>query len=236
MKRTLCLAAVMAVLLAPTSCDREPTLQEIFESQYGNAYIYENGEHRFLYEVGQTVALRSDKADYIDNSLPYVLKPLSLDFNMDAARDPFPGNLEQYGSMKLRYVLTNNSDLPVSGYFVDNFVEQYIDGEWYQCITLNDLPSIASSQPSIVEGESETFSHSLAFIHYNYNDPEELRDPDRGGIDLSNRPDMYPDRYINFPAGRYRVVCEVGWQKYVSLEFDLVYEDGMCYLHTVEDE
>ena len=35
MKRILCLAAAVALLLALTSCAREPTLQEIFEEQYG---------------------------------------------------------------------------------------------------------------------------------------------------------------------------------------------------------
>ena len=49
MKRILCLAAAAALLLALTSCDREPTLQEIFEEQYGNAYIYTRMESTCCY-------------------------------------------------------------------------------------------------------------------------------------------------------------------------------------------
>ena len=246
MKRILCLAVVVAVLLALTSCAREPTLQEIFEEQYGNAYYYEDGDHRFLHYVGQTYSLCTDDAEYIehysgecliDNTLPYELEPLSLDFNMDAARDPSPGNLEQYGSMKLRYELTNNSDSPIHGNSIDNWpsVEQYLYGEWYSCVTLDSLLSTFGGSASLMEGESASFYCSLAFAHYNYQ-REIIPDEINFLGDMTGVTDIYPDRYINFPAGRYRVVHEVGWQKYVSLEFDLVYEGGMCYLHTVEDE
>ena len=245
MKRTLCLAAV-AVLLALTSCDREPTLQEIFEQQYGNAYIYKDGDHRFLYYVGPTYSLCTDDAEYIehysgeylvDNTLPYELAPLSLNFNMDAARDPSPGNLEQYGSMELTYKLTNNGDLPILGYYIDNWpsVEQYIDGEWYRCVTLDSLLSTFGGSPGIGEGESSSFRCSLAFAHYNYQ-REIIPDEINFLGDMTGVTDVYPDKYINFPEGRYRIVQEVGFNKYVSLEFDLVYEDGLCYLHTVEDE
>ncbi len=246
MKRILCLAAVVALLLALTSCDREPTLQEIFESQYGNAYIYEDGEHLFLHRTGLTYSFCTDDADYIehysgecliDNTLPYELEPLLLEFRMDAANDPWPGKLEQYGSMWLTYKLTNNSELPIQGVFIDGWtsLEQYLYGEWYRCDTLDSLYATFGGSPGIGEGESSSFRCSLAFAHYNYQ-REIIPDETNYLGDMTGVTDIYPDRYINFPAGRYRIVQEVGFNKYVSLEFDLTYEDGMCYLHVVEDE
>ena len=209
MKRALCLAAVVAVLLAFTSCAREPTLQEIFESQYGNAYIYENGEHGFMFSRGHATALKTSHTGDIDNSLPYKLVPAALQYDLRE------GKINQ--TMWLIYRIENNSDDGLTVYDDEATVEQRIDGAWYWCATLNTASNF--SKQFIPAGGSGEFMRSLAFTHFDY-----------------EKQDTNPDRYINFPAGRYRVVHEVGWQKYVSLEFDLVYEGGMCYLHVVEDE
>ena len=250
MKRILCLAAAAALLLALTSCSREPTLQEIFESQYGNAYIYKDGEHLLLCYNGLTDTIGSSDADYIvkssgecliDNTLPYELTPVMLQFSVNEKESTSPQNPMQYGSMWLSYTLeyTEEIDAKILTWLYlneDPRIEQNIGGEWYQCGTLDDILHSVPLSGSEASGEKLNFTCSLAFAHYNYQReiiPDELN---TYGTITEEDTDLFPDKYINFPAGRYRIVQEVGYNQYVSLEFDLTYEDGMCYLHVVEDE
>ena len=249
MKRILCLAAAAALLFALTSCDREPTLQEIFESQYGNAYIYKDGEHLLLCYNGLTDTIGSSDADYIvkssgecliDNTLPYELTPVMLQFSVNEKESTSPQNPMQYGSMWLSYTLeyTEEIDAKILTWLYLNEnprIEQNIGGEWYQCDTLDDILHSVPLSGSGASGEKLNFTCSLAFAHYNYQREIIPGEYTSAQITAENT-DVYPDKYINFPSGRYRIIHKVAYRGFVSLEFDLTYEDGMCYLHVVEDE